>query len=219
MFHRSLFPARLIGVVISALATTAASAATSPDAGALQQQIEQGLKPATAPQEVQHLGPAKDIGPAQAGALTVTVRRFAFVGNHLLTVDVDVNLMAGSSVGTLPVGVLGASIRGAGVRFEQNGSQSIRLSMSEATTGIAPVDARGVEGTYTLFAVGGANDEMVEFQAALIGHRVVIAASSDLARRMLTTEMPLVLASAITLLSTRQPIVLAELDAIVLDMR
>jgi hemolysin activation/secretion protein len=78
-------PAVVAGTAFS-LGLAAQAATPNVDAGALQRQTEQGLKPQIRPQ-VPKRQEAAPIAPAKDGGVTVTVTSFQFVGNTLLTND------------------------------------------------------------------------------------------------------------------------------------
>jgi hypothetical protein len=60
---------------------------------------------------------------------------------------------------------------------------------------------------------------MVEFQGSLVNNRMVIAATSTVAKRVARSEMNLVLAAAITSLGKENRVMLASLTGVVLDLR
>ena len=75
----------LATVLLISLGSGTAWAQTTPDAGTLQKQIEQGLKAAPAPAPQPAAKAPRALTPAAAGAATIAVSRFAFEGNTLLS--------------------------------------------------------------------------------------------------------------------------------------
>lgn len=75
----------LATVLLISLGSGTAWAQTTPDAGALQKQIEQDFKAAPAPAPQPAAKAPRALAPAAAGAATIAVSRFAFEGNMLLS--------------------------------------------------------------------------------------------------------------------------------------
>lgn len=75
----------LATVLLISLGSGTAWAQTTPDAGTLQKQIEQGFKAAPAPAPQPAAKAPRALTPAAAGAATIAVSRFAFEGNTLLS--------------------------------------------------------------------------------------------------------------------------------------
>jgi len=84
----------LATALILSLCGTVAQAQATPDAGALQRQIEQGLPGAPTPAPQSAVKVPRALTPAAAGASTVGVSRFAFEGNTHLSTEQLVAIVA-----------------------------------------------------------------------------------------------------------------------------
>jgi hypothetical protein len=69
------------------------------------------------------------------------------------------------------------------------------------------------------FMVATPTGEMVAFEGNVVNNRMVIVAPTDLSKKIARTEMHLVLAAAVTSLGKETRVMLANLEAIVLDLR
>ena len=107
----------------------------------------------------------------------------------------------------------------AGIAFEQS-ADTISLKTAAAPPVAAPMTDKVVfADKLTTFMVSTPEGEMVEFQGSLVNNRMVIAATSAVAKRVARSEMNLVLAAAITSLGKENRVMLASLTGVVLDLR
>ena len=107
----------------------------------------------------------------------------------------------------------------AGIAFEQS-ADTISLKTAAAPPVAAPMTDKVVfADKLTTFMVSTPEGEMVEFQGSLVNNRMVIAATSTVAKRVARSEMNLVLAAAITSLGKENRVMLASLTGVVLDLR
>ena len=74
-------------------------------------------------------------------------------------------------------------------------------------------------GNFKTFMVMNDRGEMVSYQGAMVGKRMVILADTDSAKRLARVDMQTVLAAAITSLGSDQPIMLSEIESVVMDLR
>jgi hypothetical protein len=71
----------------------------------------------------------------------------------------------------------------------------------------------------TEFMVARADGQLVEFAGGMVGRRLVIVASSSESKEMAKVDAKVVLAAAIMALGKTTPIVLAQLEGVVIDLR
>jgi hypothetical protein len=76
-----------------------------------------------------------------------------------------------------------------------------------------------IRDSFKTFWVVNDQGEVVSYQGAVIGKRLVILADTASAKRLARVDMQTVLAAAITTLGADQPISLAELESVVMDLR
>lgn len=86
MMNASVLNKCALALAAASLPLWALAQAVTPDAGALQHEIEQGLKQPALPPSHEHLGPPA-APAAQPGELTITPTQFRFVGNTLLSAE------------------------------------------------------------------------------------------------------------------------------------
>ena len=112
-----------------------------------------------------------------------------------------------------------ASPTSAGIAFEQS-ADTISLKTAAAPPVAAPMTDKVVfADKLTTFMVSTPEGEMVEFKGSLVNNRMVIAATSAIAKRVARSEMNQVLAAAITSLGKENRVMLASLTGVVLDLR
>jgi hypothetical protein len=125
-----------------------------------------------------------------------------------------------SASGVLPVAVIEDNrMSNLGMTYEQQSSDiRIQLTTAPAITPPPPTMLR-FSGNFKTFWVVNDQGEAVLYQGAVIGKRMVILADTASAKRLARVDMQTVLAAAITTLGADQPISLAELESVVMDLR
>jgi hypothetical protein len=106
----------------------------------------------------------------------------------------------------------------AGVAYEQT-ADTVSLKSTASPTASPMSDQLVVNDTLKVFMVTASNGQMVEFEGFLVNKRLVIVASSEVAKHVARAEMNLVLAAAITSLGKESRVMLANLDGVVFDLR
>lgn len=122
--------------------------------------------------------------------------------------------------GVLPVAVIEDNrMSNLGMTFEQQPNDiHIQLTTAPAVLPPPPTMLR-FSGNFKTFMVMNDRGEMVSYQGAMVGKRMVILADTDSAKRLARVDMQTVLAAAITTLGSDQPITLSEIESVVMDLR
>ena len=124
-----------------------------------------------------------------------------------------------SASGVLPVAVIEDNrMSNLGMTYEQQ-SNDIRIQLTTAPAITPPPNMLRFSGNFKTFWVVNDQGEVVSYQGAVIGKRLVILADTASAKRLARVDMQTVLAAAITTLGADQPISLAELESVVMDLR
>ena len=125
-----------------------------------------------------------------------------------------------STSGVLPVSILGDSrMSSVGMAYEEK-PNDIRIQLTSSPE--APKPSSTVvrfTGNFKTFMVGNDRGEMVAYQGAMIGKRMVILAETEASKNLARKEMQTVLAAAITTLGSAQTMSLAQIEGVVLDLR
>ena len=105
-----------------------------------------------------------------------------------------------------------------GIAFEQNANS---ISLTSTSAPVQPISSDGVtfSGKLTTFMVATKNGELVAFEGGLVNNRMVIVASTNVAKQIAQSEINLVLAAAVTSLNKEGNLMLAQLEGVVLDLR
>jgi len=122
--------------------------------------------------------------------------------------------------GVLPVSVLGDSrMANVGLAFEEQ-PNDIRIQMT-ASPDVPKLAATGIRftGNFKTFMVGNDRGEMVTYQGAMIGKRMVVVAETEASKNLARQDMQTVLAAAITTLGSTGAISLTQMEGVVLDLR
>ena len=101
---------------------------------------------------------------------------------------------------------------------EQPNDIRIQLTASPEALPPSPTSIR-FTCNFKTFIVNNDRGEMVAYQGAMIGKRMVILAETEASKNLARQEMQTVLAAAITTLGASQSISLAQLEGVVLDLR
>ena len=123
-----------------------------------------------------------------------------------------------STSGVLPVSVLGDNrVSNLGMAYDEQ-ANDIRIQMtSSPDTPKLTATAIRFTGNFKTFMVSGERGEMVAYQGAMIGKRIVILAETEASKNLARQEMQTVLAAAITTLGSSGSISLAQVEGVVLD--
>jgi hypothetical protein len=129
-------------------------------------------------------------------------------------------LVRAASSGVLPVAVIEDNrMSNLGMTYEQQPNDiHIQLTTAPAALPPSPTMLR-FSGNFKTFMVMNERGEMVPYQGAMIGKRMVILADTESAKRLARVDMQTVLAAAITTLGSDQPITLSEIESVVMDLR
>jgi hypothetical protein len=128
---------------------------------------------------------------------------------------------------TLRTGILAVTILqnatskqvSAGIAFEQD-ADTVSLRLTSAPASVPTMSDKVVfSDKLVTFMVATPTGEMVAFEGNVVNNRMVIVAPTDLSKKIARTEMHLVLAAAVTSLGKETRVMLANLEAIVLDLR
>jgi hypothetical protein len=117
--------------------------------------------------------------------------------------------------------VLGdARMTSLGMAFEQQ-PNDIRVQLTAAPAAEPQVSTNLVRftGNFKTFMVSNERGEMLPYQGAMIGKRMVIVATNEGAKNLARSEMQTVLAAAITSLGTAEVVSLSQLEGVVMDLR
>ncbi len=106
----------------------------------------------------------------------------------------------------------------AAVAFEQN-SDTISVRTAAAPLQRPAQDKVVFSSRLTEFMVTQADGKLVEFMGGMVNRRLVIVAPSSESKQLARSETNLVLAAAIMALGRTMPIMLAQLDGVVIDLR
>jgi hypothetical protein len=122
--------------------------------------------------------------------------------------------------GVLPVSVLGDSrMSNMGMAYEEQ-PNDIRIQLTASPEAMKPSsNTIRFTGNFKTFIVNNERGEMVAYQGAMIGKRMVILAETEASKNLARQEMQTVLAAAITTLGASQSISLTQLEGVVLDLR
>jgi len=169
----------------------------------------------------QPVAAAAPSAPAVAMAAPTAVATPTAVASPSSTPQVNPISTASASVsGVLPVSVLGdARMSNLGMAYEEQ-PNDIRIQMTtspEASKLVAT--AIRFTGNFKTFIVNNDRGEMVPYQGAMIGKRIVILAETEASKNLARQEMQTVLAAAITTLGATQSVSLAQVEGVVLDLR
>ena len=125
-----------------------------------------------------------------------------------------------SHAGVLPVSVLGDTrVSNLGMAYEEQ-PNDIRIQMTTSPD-VPKLTATAIRftGNFKTFIVNNDRGEMVPYQGAMIGKRIVILAETEASKNLARQEMQTVLAAAITTLGSSGSISLAQVEGVVLDLR
>ncbi len=125
-----------------------------------------------------------------------------------------------STSGVLPVSVLGDSrVSNLGMTYSEQ-PNDIRIQMTTSPD-VPKLTATAIRftGNFKTFIVNNDRGEMVPYQGAMIGKRIVILAETEASKNLARQEMQTVLAAAITTLGSSGSISLAQVEGVVLDLR
>jgi len=125
-----------------------------------------------------------------------------------------------STSGVLPVSVLGDSrVSNLGMTYSEQ-PNDIRIQMTTSPD-VPKLTATAIRftGNFKTFIVNNDRGEMVPYQGAMIGKRIVILAETEASKNLARQEMQTVLAAAITTLGSTGSISLAQVEGVVLDLR
>jgi len=118
------------------------------------------------------------------------------------------------------VSVLGDSrVSNLGMTYSEQ-PNDIRIQMTTSPD-VPKLTATAVRftGNFKTFIVNNDRGEMVPYQGAMIGKRIVILAETEASKNLARQEMQTVLAAAITTLGSTGSISLAQVEGVVLDLR
>ena len=123
--------------------------------------------------------------------------------------------------GTLAITILNSDENKTGYAtfsYEQN-ADTVSLKTTAAPGTPAISDKQAFTDKFAIFLVTKSNGEMVEFQGALINNRMVIVAPSIEAKSLARNEMNLVIATIVNILAKDNPLILSQIEGVVLDLR
>ncbi len=181
------------------------------------------------PSNLNPAGSAAATPPAQSPPVTLAmatpapalVGPAASLGNVAAPNSPLVQATPAATSGVVPVSVLGdARMTSLGMAFEQQ-TNDIRVQLTTAPAVEAQVSTNLVRftGNFKTFMVSNERGEMVPYQGAMIGKRMVIVATNEGAKSLARSEMQTVLAAAITSLGTAEVVSLSQLEGVVMDLR